>query len=280
MTSEVQYVIDGQPCTLDVAGSPAFAHGKPEQLSRPDTDITSGQAWYDRGYGIFRFLDDTGFASLREGIARSIRGIVASLGVDTAGFELETYHRYVRDDALHRKVVGITRDLFPDDFNFPILDTLARLERLLGFGLTDVDPDTGEKLHIIVRINRPDSHDFNPPHKDIYEAWDADATLPRFANFWIPICGVTPQSSLPLVPGSHRLPEDRIVRTFAGGVAGGNEYRVRTVLRWDGSNELQRPAVGYGEVLIFSSHLVHGCAINRQDDATRVALEFRLYRKD
>jgi Phytanoyl-CoA dioxygenase (PhyH) len=278
LQSEAEFIIDGQPCTVDVGGSPAFSFGAAETLSRPDTDPTFFQDWYGEGFRVFRFLDDAAFASLHYGVTHSIARIVASLGVEVTGFELEKYHHFVRDDATHFQVVRLTRDLFPADFNFPITATRKRLERLLGFGLTDIDPDTGDKLHIIIRINRPGSSDYNPPHKDIYEVWDAEAVIPKFVNFWIPACGVSPQSSLPVGPGSHLLPEDRIYRTVEGGVVAGKTYRVRSILHWDGSNRLHRPPVGDGEVIVFSSHLIHGCAINEQEDTTRVALEFRLFR--
>jgi len=280
MGSEAVFIIDGETYSVDIGGSPAFAYGRHERLSGPDTDIAWGQDWYEQGYGIRRFCDEAAFAALRAGIADSIRRIVESLGIDTQGFELEKYHRFVRDDATHHKVVAITRDLFPADFNFPIVENIARLEQLLGFGLTDINPRNGQQLHIIIRINRPGSGDYNPPHKDIYEDWDAEAVLSRFINFWIPICGVGPRSSLPVVPASHRLDEDRIYRTFEGGMVGGRRYRVRNIIRWDERNDLCRPRVGYEEVLIFSSHLIHGCAVNSQEDTTRVALEFRLFKRD
>jgi ectoine hydroxylase-related dioxygenase (phytanoyl-CoA dioxygenase family) len=44
-------------------------------------------------------------------------------------------------------------------------------------------------------------------------------------------------------------------------------------------DDSQEYSIDYGEVLIFSSHLVHGLAINEESDTTRVALEFRLYKK-
>jgi hypothetical protein len=280
MGAEAEFVIDGQTYTVDIGGSPAFAFGKHERLAGPDTDIAWGQDWYEQGFGIRPFCDEAAFADLRAGISASIAGILDSLGIDTRGFELEKYHHFVRDDATHHRVVGITRDLFPGDFNFPIAGNIDRLGALLGFALTDTCPWNGEQVHIIVRINRPRSGDYNPPHKDIYENWDADRVLRRFVNFWIPVCGVGPRSSLPLVPGSHQLDEDRIYRTFQGGVVGGNRYRVRNIIRWDDRNDLCRPPVRYGEVLVFSSHLIHGCAINSQDDTTRVALEFRLFKRN
>jgi ectoine hydroxylase-related dioxygenase (phytanoyl-CoA dioxygenase family) len=134
-------------------------------------------------------------------------------------------------------------------------------------------------MHIIVRINRPHSNDYNPPHKDIYEGVDGENYIPLFINFWIPICGVTEKSSLPISPASHLIPENQILRTFDGAVVAGNKYRVRMVKEWAGKNTLERAKVTDGQVLVFSSHLIHGLAINEEQDLTRVALEFRLFKK-
>jgi ectoine hydroxylase-related dioxygenase (phytanoyl-CoA dioxygenase family) len=97
-------------------------------------------------------------------------------------------------------------------------------------------------------------------------------------NLWIPIAGVTENTSLGMVPGSHKLSEVEIVRTYDGGVVEGNTYRVRMIKEWGGSHALERADVKDGEVLLFSSHLIHGMAINAEDDLTRVALEFRLFK--
>src|SRR5262249_50065009 len=157
--------------------------------------------------------------------------------------ELSQYHKFVTTDDNHLKVVRKTRDLFPADFNFPIVDVIPEFEKALGFRLSDIDPKDGTKLHIIVRINSPFSTDFNPPHKDIYEAVDLESYIPQFVNLWIPICGVTENSSLPLAPSSHLLPESQILRTLDGGVLQGNKYRVRTIREWGGSNHMVRARV-------------------------------------
>ncbi len=281
---QLKIVVDGCDISLDVEGSPPFQAGSEHCLSGPDTDITYGQPWYEAGFGVFPFLSHERFEALQAGIAEAVAGIIKStdgLSGDhcSEAFNLEHYHRLVTTDEAHFKVVGRTRDLFPKDFGFTINDLIDRIEDIVGFGLTDVDPATGEQLHIIVRINRPGSNDFNPPHKDIYEVWDQAGRLPRFLNIWIPVCGVTPASALPLAPGSHLIREDRILRTRDGGLVNGNRYRVRAIASWDGQNTMVRAPVSQGEVLVFSSHLIHGLAINQEPDRTRVALEFRLFRK-
>jgi ectoine hydroxylase-related dioxygenase (phytanoyl-CoA dioxygenase family) len=50
------------------------------------------------------------------------------------------------------------------------------------------------------------------------------------------------------------------------------------IKEWGGSHTLERAVVKDGQVLFFSSHLIHGLAINEEEDLTRVALEFRLFK--
>lgn len=275
------FVIDEKAYDVDIKDSPSFNFGKEEILSTPESDIAFNQSWYNQGFQTFKFLDDTEFGDLVNGLNSSIKKIIESeLGATVENFDLSKYHHVVKTDEDHFKVVSKTRDLFPDDFNFPILSILDKFEQFLGFKLVDINPKDGAKVHIIVRINRPFSTDFNPPHKDIYEAVDIGGYIPQFINLWIPICGVTEKSSLPLANSSHLLPESDIFRTFDGGVVEGKKYRVRVIKEWGGSNKLSRAKVDYGEVLFFTSHLVHGLAINEEPDTTRVALEFRLFKAE
>ena len=123
------------------------------------------------------------------------------------------------------------------------------------------------------------STDYNPPHKDAYEQYDSSGIPPKFINFWIPIDGITQKTSLPIVPESHLIPENKIIRTTSRSSIDGNNYHVRFIKDW-GCNKLQRTNINLGQALIFSSYLIHGLATNDESDMTRVALEFRLFRKN
>ena len=130
---------------------------------------------------------------------------------------------------------------------------------------------------IIVRINRPNSIGYNPVHKDIYESYDSLGEIPRMINVWIPICGVEGRTGLPIAPGSHLVPEDQISRTKAGSVIEGQRYSVNCIQTWGDSVTLKTMTPSYGDMLVFSSHLIHGLAKNYHADTTRISLEFRLY---
>jgi hypothetical protein len=279
MNNHTIFKIDGVEKSFSIENSPEFNFGKNEVLSKETSDIAFNQEWYKDGFAEVNFLDEKEFKYLKEGLIKSIGDIIGQeCSVNLDGFNLENYHHYVKTNAEHFKVVSRTRDLFSADFNFPVEEILPRLGKILNFNLTDIDPKTGLKLHIIVRINRPTSKDYNPPHKDIYEGVDNSNYIPQFINFWIPIAGVTENSNLPLAPQSHLINESLIQRTFEGGKIEGNKYRVRMIKSWNGDSALVRSKVKYGEVLIFSSHLIHGLAVNDEKDKTRVALEFRLFK--
>lgn len=278
--TQVSFIIDNKNYDFTVPDSEHFSKGVDEILSNSDTDITFHQPWYEEGYTSVKFLNDEEYKKLYEGLNESIAQIISrELNADINEFALSRYHHFVTNDEDHFKVVSKTRDLFAEDFNFSIKQLIPRFENILGFGLTDINPATGKLMHIIVRINRPKSNDFNPPPKDIYEGVDNQNYIPQFVNLWIPIAGVTNKSVLPIAPKSHMIPESEILRTRQGGVVNGNTYRVRMIKEWAGQNTLIRPKVNYGEVLMFSSHLIHGLAVNDEVDITRVALEFRLFKK-
>lgn len=281
MNKNTIFKIDGVEKLFSIENTPEFKFGDDQILSNQKTDVSFGQPWYRNGYSELDFLSSEEFESLKNGLIASIRNIIKQEipSIDLSGFNLENYHNFVKTDAEHFKVVTKTRDLFSEDFNFSIEKYLPKLENLLNFNLTDIDPFVNKKLHIIVRINRPLSKDYNPPHKDIYEGVDNNGYIPQFINFWIPIAGVTEKTNLPLAPKSHKINENLVLRTFEGGLINGNKYRVRMIKSWNGDNTLVRSKVKYGQVLIFSSHLIHGLATNEETDKTRVALEFRLFKK-
>lgn len=274
------YWIDDKEYQFDETSQIEFLAGKNTVLSNYENDLTYNQDWYNLGYTVKEFISENEFQELKLGINESIKRIILEeCSVDVSNFDLENYHHWVTTDEGHFKVVSRTRDLFSGDFCFSISTIIKKLSEILNINLTDIEAISNKKMHVIVRINRPKSNDYNPPHKDIYEALDINNYIPKFINFWIPIAGVTEQSNLPIVPGSHLINEKDIVRTFSGGQISGNNYRVRMIKSWGNSNALIRSKVKYGQVLIFSSHLIHGLALNNEKDKTRVALEFRLFQK-
>ncbi len=277
----LNYQINDSFVSYEYDNNQEYKIGEDLVLSNKQTDITFDQDWYNIGYKSIPTFSEEEFSTLYNGLNSSIRKIIEEvLRLDIPEFKLENYHHWVKSNEDHFKVVTKTSDLFAEDFNFNILDLIPKFESILNINLSDIDTITKQKIHIIVRINRPGSQDFNPPHKDIYEGVDNISTIPQFINLWVPIAGVTEKTSLPMVPHSHLIPESKIIRTVTGANISNKKYRVRSIKEWDGNNKLIRAEVKYGEVLYFSSHLIHGLATNEESDTTRVALEFRLSKKE
>ena len=276
---KVEYVINKKKYFVDYSGSTPAFYGENIILSNEKTDITYNQSWYEKGYEVFDIFNKKEFINLKFHIKKLIQNNIKKYNINTDYFNLEKYHKFANTDEIHHSIISYTRDLFPKDLSFCTAKIIKKLENVLGMHLCDVDPDTKKQLHTIVRINRPYSNDFNPPHKDIYESLDRFKILPKLVNFWIPICGTSNKSTLPLAPKSHLLNENTILRIVEKTIMNKNTYRVRGIINWNESNLLTRPSINDGQVLVFSPHLIHGCAFNEQKNKTRVALELRLFKK-
>ena len=208
-----------------------------------------------------------------------IKSVMGGLGVAVGSdFSLERYHEYV-DEELHQKVIQKTRRIFPADIDLDVEPIIHSFSNYLGCDLSMENPITKETQHMIARLIKPQSHDYNTAHKDIYQPFDNYGTIPKMVNIWIPLAGIDENNSLPLVPGSHLLPESAILRSRAGAAMNGKSYSVASIKSWDGKNDLQRVKIKQGEVLIFSSHLIHGLAKNNSISNTRISYELRLYGK-
>jgi hypothetical protein len=276
----ISYLIENEERFIDVPDCENFTNGPEIILSNKETDLTYEFNWYHIGYSVEKFLSDSDFKFISCSLEKSIKNIIENiLKKKLLDFKLENYHNFVSCDKEHFSIVSKTRDLFSKDFDFDINFLIQRLEKILNIEITDYDNINNYKSHIIVRINRPNSTDFNPPHKDIYEHLDDEGYVPKFLNFWIPICGVDSDSTLPIAANSHLIPENLIFRTTKGSIVNNNKYRVRLIKSWNGENTLTKPKVEYGDVLIFSPNIIHGLAFNNSIK-TRVALEFRLYKKN
>lgn len=271
---KLSYEIDGEAVSLDLQSEQAF--GPRERLIDIYEDPLSSCDWYDAGYAVRPLFSAAEMDTVRAALARIICDALEESGIATKGFTLERYHDFATE-AAHETVIARTRRLEPQDFGVRLKDILSRLSDMAGKELSFFNPILGSDQWVICRINRPRSNDFNPVHKDIYEALDRAGTVPAMVNIWIPICGVDGRTGLPVAAGSHLIPEDRILRTKAGSNVNGAHYSVNSVTSWGGKAELTTISPASGEALIFSSHLIHGFGRNLHADTTRISFEFRLF---
>ena len=267
--------IDNVPFEFNVKGD--FFWGVPKVLYQEKDNVISKVPWKEDGYSVVEAFSTKEFAALRQSITKNIVKAIRAVGVEVGDdFTLEKYHELIKDDQVHFEVVKITRDLKVEDFDFDI-DALAdRFGAVLGYSLTSWVEEL-QRSHIQIRISRPNSLDINPPHRDGYLSyWE------NIINIWVPICGCNAYTSLPVVPGSHLIPENEILRTESkGAIINGNVYYVPCILETkQGSFQMIRPNPKEGEALLFSPFLIHGSAINQSKNITRVALELRFPKKD
>tara|TARA_A100001388_G_C28769484_1_gene502941 strand:- start:2042 stop:2860 length:819 start_codon:yes stop_codon:yes gene_type:complete len=123
----------------------------------------------------------------------------------------------------------------------------------------------------LVRIVRPNSIDFNPPHRDIYIN-----RLRNAVNCFMPIMGVNRNSTLPLIPKSHFWLESDTFRTDLNPIVDGLKFSVPAIIQMKDLSPLvlTRPNVDYGEVMFFSPYCIHGGGKNTSNE-TRMSFEFR-----
>lgn len=259
METEIETLIDGERFLWRAEGEFAWGAGPP--LCR-----LAGNPLVSRlGEEGCRIID------LPPGTAQRLSEAAAELlGLGRAA-SLGTYHLRV-DEARHLQTIERTRALRFTDFGPSLAGLVGFFGEALGLRLSEVVPELGED-HVQLRINRPSSTDYNPPHRD-----GSLAIWRNVANVWIPIAGVDKSTSLPVVPGSHRIAERECWQTKPGGVAiGGHRYNVPAIARLrSGPLAMTRSPVEFGQALVFTPYLIHGLAVNHSGARTRMALELRL----
>ncbi len=271
MDKACHFFINNEAYSFNVGGD--FFWGENKLLFEEEDNIISKMAWKDDGFTIVKAFFEDEFLKLKESVEYNIIKALRITGVsfDEASFTLEKYHNVVNTDQLHQQVIQTTRNLENRDFDFHVDTLVERFGDVLGYRLTSWIEEL-QKSHIQIRISRPNTLDINPLHRDGYLSyWE------NIINVWVPIEGCNEHSSLPVLPGSHLIRENEILRTQAKGAEiNGNMYYVPGIVDTaKGDIHLVRPNPKPGEALIFTPYLIHGAAINSNSDITRVSLELR-----
>lgn len=249
--------------------------GQPEErvLLASATDLSANTQWGAAGFVVAPFLPAEQQIQLCSGLEERVRQALRQTGltVDPAA-AMSRYHHYIADDqARHLAVVRQTKELPQVSLPVPPAWLEARVSALCGRPVQALNPFDNQRVFHL-RIVRPHRTDNNPLHRDVW--------LPDYAdciNIYVPVTGSTAQSSLCLVPGSHWWPENRTERTEKGAVYNGVQYTVPAVTGATQALELLRPNPSALEALIFSPYLLHGGAVNLNEDATRISLEMRFW---
>ena len=239
-------------------------------------DLTANTPWAPAGYCVAPGLAPPLQAQLQHGLATLLREALREAGVPVAAnFDVSHYHHAIADDsARHLAVVNQTKEIRQQYLPIPAAVLEARVSELIGRRVQALNPWDGERFFHL-RIIRPHRPDNNPLHRDIWLP-DYDDCL----NIYLPVAGSTPDSAMPLVPGSHHWPENRTGRTAQGAVYNGIRFTVPALTNADAPLEIVRPSPRPDELLLFSPYLLHGGAVNLTPDATRVSLEMRFWPAD
>jgi ectoine hydroxylase-related dioxygenase (phytanoyl-CoA dioxygenase family) len=236
-------------------------------------DLTRGLTWSDRGYTIETlFEDETEFSAFTVACRRLLYRCWSQAGIEIPhGFSLEHYHRLANDQATHRRAIEETRMLSLSEFPVPFGQIIDRVSAILGRKVVGLNPYENQRVFHF-RVVRPGSGDNNPLHRDV---WLEDYA--NCINLYIPVAGSNANSSLILLPGSHRWRESRIFRTADGAIINGIRFNVPAVDSIEGQFEAVRPDPRMNEFLLFSPYLIHGGAVNFNEDVTRISIELRLW---
>ena len=267
----VVYQVDQSRVSLDIEGETSF--GGDYCLLLQDDDLTKNLDWHDAGYTIEKFLSSEDFEIFREKIRKKILGLVEEM-TGAILSDVQKYHQVVNEEQ-HEEILSRTYN----EFRFSQLDIdkgqlEKRIEEILGFSVTTknpwgkLDPDV---FHL--RVVRPDSGDNNPFHRDVWLD-----RLRNAINIYVPLWGSDINSSLPLVPGSHKWKECEIERTSEGAKINGKIFSVPAVVGAKREMSAIRPNPNLGDFMLFSPYLIHGGGKNMNSDTTRFSLELRFWR--
>lgn len=270
---ECNVKIDNKPFNFQIEGD--FFWGNDQVLYYDNDNVISHTEWKEEGFKVLPVLTPEEHAQL-VGSMRHIMGQIfeeLDIHYNKETFSLEDYHKYV-DTSLHQKVISKTRFLTYENLSLDIGIIAKRISNIIGCEVSSKNPRLDKEI-VILRISRPDSLDINPPHRDGYlDIWKD--TL----NLWLPIVGCNKNSSLPVVPKSHKWNEQNVLRTNNKGASIGSlSYHVPGIVKTRFGLDMIRPDPQIGEALVFTPFLIHGCAVNWNKDITRFSLELRLFNK-
>ena len=271
----MQYRLDGDIVQLDMSGR--VESGRHHCLLDQDDNLAAGCGWEQAGYTVDRMLSEQDFTSLSMGVKRLVMDALTDAGVtlDESTFRLEEYHTLCTDQTVHLSVIDFLRSRASLK-NLPIDPSILdqKVSQICGKRVSSKVSSVVASGYFFIRIVRPaPCVDNNPPHKD---AW-LDR-LRHALNLYLPIAGSNQNSSLSLVEGSHYWLESRVARTSSGATVNGVRFSVPAAVSLDGELNMFRPDVAPRQGLIFSPYLIHGGAVNRDPDKTRVSLEMRFWR--
>jgi hypothetical protein len=268
----VRLALDDETIEYDVEGETTY--GADEVLLEGDDDLLARTPFAADGFTVAPFLPEGLYRTLVDGIDRLLFSAVHRVCPGPRPeVPLDGYHRAVTDAEHARLVRDTGLHWAHEDLPVPMARVEERVSAILGSEVEAKNPYFAQQ-RFQVRVVRPGKTDNNPPHRDVWLD-----RLRNAVNVYVPLAGSSERTSLPLVPGSHHWRESDIERTLAGARVDGVPYTVPAVTGARRPLRLLRPRVRANEVMVFTPYAIHGGAVNRTADTTRVSLEIRFWRR-
>jgi hypothetical protein len=268
----MEYKVNDSILSYTAVGDKAW--GEDIVLINSGIDLTAKTEWHSEGYSIQKLFAVEEFGFFQKGIKKILIDLwkKSGLPVDEDSY-LNQYHLFAKTKEEHLKAVEGTKLISVAALPGSVQKLEKRITEIVGQEMIAKNPwDNTSVFHF--RVVRPDSHDNNPLHRDVWLE-DYDDCI----NLYIPIAGSNEKSSLIIIPGSHLWKESRIEKTKVGAEINGVKFNVPAITAIEGSYDLVRPSPMENQVLIFSPYLVHGGAVNLNKDETRISIEMRLWKK-
>lgn len=273
MTRKISFQVEDKFIEYELSGDTVYGHDY--ALLDKEIDLTANTDFRDQGFKVLDLLDAEAHKQIQEGCKKIIYDDIKQIkdiSVSLEKFRLEDYHKYVDDEThllLAKKYgAGFDEELFPIDFSL----IEKEISNIVGTQVSSY-LDKIKKKFIMLRIIRPLKSENNPPHRDPWLD-----VLKNTINVYFPLAGSSIDSSLPVMPGSHRWKESEIERTVNGAQINGLSYNVPAVVGSTREIKMIRPQPLANQAMIFSPYLIHGGGFNFQTDTTRVSLEMRFWK--
>lgn len=264
----MRYVINKQTIEYDV-----FQESELDKNQYHVNELISKQASpYKNGYKSVD-LNIEELELIRKRSLQVINSALSKHSLDNLIF-LEDYHKVVPSDEIHLQVLKTIGKLIQPQ-NLGIDVGLLASEIKNHFKIDNYELDCRFVCDLrILRPYRGAMMDNNPLHRDSWLKIIGDCI-----NVFIPIAGVTNKSSLSLIPQSHLWDGKYIERTVSNAFIGNVQYGLPAVTGINRKFKLIRPKLAKNQILIFSSNIIHGGAVNLNQDSTRVSIELRFWIK-
>jgi hypothetical protein len=269
----MQYSVNDKLIEYNVTGTKVF--GDDKVLLHAADDLTKPLHWHTQGYTIEPLFSENAYQVFQQETENLLRRLWKKSGLAIPdNLSLSDYHRVADSPEKHLASVEFTKLLHVSDFPAGIAQIEKRISSVCGVPLEARNPFDDQKIFHF-RVVRPKQGDNNPLHRDV---WLKDYS--SCINLYIPVCGSNALSSLIILPGSHVWNESKVERTESGAIINGVKFNVPAVTKILEPFEAVRPDPARNQVLVFSPYLVHGGAVNLNEDVTRISIELRLWRKN